>query len=315
MAEIAVGVSSCLLGARVRFDGGHKRDDFVTDLLGCFFTWTPVCPELELGLGAPRESLRLVGDPAAPRLVGNQSGTDQTEPMRRWAAARLRKADVADLRGYILKKDSPSCGMERVRVYNAGGMPIKAGAGLFAAALRAAYPLLPVEEEGRLHDPVLRENFVERVFAYDRWLAMRAERLTPKRLLDFHTAEKLAVMAHSPAAYRELGRLASQAGAAPLGDLAEAYGVRWMAALQTKATRGKHANVLQHVQGYFKRDLDEADKAELGAVIDDYRRGLVPLAVPLTLLKHHLRRHPHPWLEAQRYFKPYPEELMLRNEV
>lgn len=314
-AGIAVGVSSCLLGANVRWDGGHKRDDFVTDLLGRFISWTAVCPEFEMGLGAPRESLRLVGDPAAPRLIGNKSGVDRTDALRRWAAARLKRPDVRTLRGYVLKKDSPSCGLERVRVYKESGMPEKKGRGLFAEALCSAFPMLPVEEEGRLHDPVLRENFVERVFAYDRWLRMREERITAKRLLDFHTSEKLAVMAHSPAAYRELGRLVSQAGKASPGALADDYGEKWMAALQIHATRGKHANVLQHAQGYFKREIDETDKQELNEVIASYRLGRVPLAVPLTLIKHHLRKHPHPWLLAQRYFNPYPEELALRNDV
>lgn len=314
-SKIAVGVSSCLLGAKVRFDGGHKRDDFVTDLLGRFFAFTAVCPEFEMGLGAPRESLRLTGDPAAPRLVGNKTGADRSDAMHRWAAARLRRPDLQALRGYILKKDSPSCGLERVRVYNASGMPEKKGAGLFAADLGRAFPMLPVEDEGRLHDPVLRENFVERVFAYDRWLRLREERLTPKRLLDFHTAEKLSVMAHSPVAYRELGRLIAGAGKAQPNALADAYGERWMAALKLRATRGKHANVLQHAQGYFKRAIDEADKHELNEVIESYRVGRVPLAVPLTLIKHHLRRHPHAWLLAQRYFHPYPEELALRNDV
>lgn len=312
---IAVGVSSCLLGARVRYDGGHKRDDFVTDLLGRYFTWSAVCPELELGLGAPRETLRLEGDPAAPRMIGNQSGADLTADMHRWAAARLNRPDLRGLRGYIFKKDSPSCGLERVKVYREKGMPERKGRGLFAADLTAAYPMLPVEEEGRLHDSVLRENFVERVFAYDRWLRLRDERLTAKRLLDFHTSEKLAVMAHSPVAYRELGRLVAGAGKAAPAALADAYGERWMAALRVRATRGKHANVLQHAQGYFKREIDEADKQELNDVIESYRLGRVPLAVPLTLIKHHLRRHPHPWLLAQRYFNPYPEELALRNDV
>lgn len=312
---IAVGVSTCLLGAKVRWDGGHKRDDFVTDLLGRFFSYIAVCPEFEMGLGAPRESLRLVGTPASPRIVGNQTGVDRTDALRRWVAARLKRPDLRLLRGYVLKKDSPSCGLERVRVYNASGVPEKKGRGLFAAALCAAFPMLPIEEEGRLHDPVLRENFVERVFAYDRWLRMRDERVTAKRLLDFHTAEKLAVMAHSPAAYRELGRLVSQAGKASPSALADDYGETWMAALRSHATRGKHANVLQHAQGYFKREIDEADKQELSEVIESYRLGRVPLAVPLTLIKHHLRRHPHPWLLAQRYFNPYPEELALRSDV
>ncbi len=310
-----LGVSSCLLGARVRFDGQHKRDPFVVDLLGPYVQWKSICPEVEIGLGTPRESLRLVGDVDNPSLIANKSATDLTDTMNAYAKKKIDALRKFPLRGFILKKDSPSCGMERVRVYSNNGMPARQGRGLFAAKLIDGFPMLPIEEEGRLHDPLLRENFIERIFAYDRWLRLNEGRLTPRKLVDFHTGEKLAVMSHSTVLYRELGQIIAKAGTEPIGELAERYGLKWMETLKTKASRRKHANTLQHVQGYFKKNLDEGDKQELNDVISQYRLGRVPLSVPLTLLKHHLRRHPDPWLEKQRYLQPYPDEMMLRNSV
>jgi uncharacterized protein YbgA (DUF1722 family)/uncharacterized protein YbbK (DUF523 family) len=314
-APIRVGISSCLLGQEVRFDGGHKRDRYLTDTLGAFFEWVPVCPEVELGLGTPRETLRLVGDPAAPRLVFAKSGTDISDGMRAWAEARLGQLHRLELRGYILKSDSPSCGMERVRVYRDSGIPAKDGVGLFAQALLARFPLLPVEEEGRLHDLGLRENFVERVFAYHRWRGLVEAGITRGRLVAFHTAHKLLVMAHSVKHYGELGRLVAGAKGLSPRELEARYGALFMAALRVKATAKKHTNVLQHILGYLKRDLDAADKAELLAVLSDYHRGLVPLIVPITLLKHHLARVGVPYVLDQLYLNPHPKELMLRNHV
>jgi len=312
---IRVGVSACLLGHEVRFDGGHKRDWLITDTLGKFFEWMPVCPEVEMGLGTPRETLRLVGDPGDPRLVFFKTQGDITDAMQAWANSRLEALAEAHLSGYILKSDSPSCGMERVRVYRLSGIPGKGGAGVFARALMDRFPLLPVEEEGRLHDLPLRENFVERVFCYRRWRDLTAGGLTRGKLVAFHTAHKLLLLAHSPKHYTELGRLVADAkGLSPKG-LETRYGELFMAGLTVKATARKHINVMHHILGYLKRELESRDKAELLTVITDYHRGLVPLVVPLTLLKHHLGRVNVPYLRNQIYLNLHPKELMLRNHV
>ncbi len=312
---IRVGISACLLGQEVRFDGGHKRDRYITDTLGQFFEWVPVCPEVEMGLGTPRETLRLVGEPEDPRLVFFKTGGDITDGMQAWARSRLETLAKVDLSGYILKSDSPSCGMERVRVYRSSGIPSKDGAGIFARTLMDRFPLLPVEEEGRLHDLPLRENFVERIFCYRRWRDLLASGFTRGKLVAFHTAHKLLMLAHSPKHYTELGRLVANAKGLPLRDLEIRYGESFMVGLKVKATAKKHTNVMHHILGYLKRDLDAEDKTELLAVIRDYHRGLVPLVVPLTLFKHHLARTPVPYVQDQVYLSPHPKELMLRNHV
>lgn len=308
-----LGVSACLLGRKVRFDGGHKKDDYLTETLGRWAEWVEVCPEVELGLGIPRPSLRLEGAPDAPRLVMQKTREDLTERMEAWARRRVEKLDGLD--GYILKKDSPSCGMERVRVYGKGGVPLKTGRGLYARALMERFPLLPVEEEGRLKDPSLRENFIERVFAHRRFRTFVASRPKPKDLVAFHTSQKMALSAHDQKTYRALGRLVADAGRRPMAQLLDAYGELLMRGLARPATRAKHADVLQHLAGHLKRVLDEGDRAELAAVIGDYRNGLVPLVVPITLLRHHFRRSPSEWVAQQTYLEPYPAELMLRNRV
>jgi uncharacterized protein YbgA (DUF1722 family)/uncharacterized protein YbbK (DUF523 family) len=311
--SIRVGVSSCLLGETVRYDGGHKRDAFVSEVLGKFVEWVPVCPELESGLGVPRPPMRLVRTGAEVRLVEVQSGIDHTRAVARWASARLRSLRALALCGYVLKKDSPSCGMERVKVYRCAGMPERNGAGIYARALRAAFPNLPVEEEGRLRDPELRENFIERVFAYARLRALFRSRFSPARVIAFHTAHKLQLMAHSPAAYRELGRRVAGISRAPRREFRERYAADFMAALARVATRGRNANVLQHGAGHLKRALSPESRAELAALIEDYRLGLVPLVVPITLLRHHTRQHGIAYLAGQTYLEPHPKELMLRN--
>jgi uncharacterized protein YbgA (DUF1722 family)/uncharacterized protein YbbK (DUF523 family) len=314
--KLRLGVSACLLGEKVRFDGQHKRSGFLVDVLGQFVEWVPVCPELEVGMGVPREPVRLVGSAASPRLVAERSGADHTEAMLRYAAARVRELEALDLAGYVTKKDSPSCGLERVRVHTGrGGPPRRDGTGLFARALVERLPLLPVEEEGRLEDPSLRESFIERIFAYARWQAAVAGGLRRGDLVAFHTAHKLALMAHSPAAYRRLGALVGEVAKRPLRATVEDYGLGFMEALRVPATRGRHANVLQHMAGYLRDLLPPGDRAELAEVIADYGRGLVPLVVPLTLLRHHVRREGIAYLAGQTYLDPDPKELMLRNRV
>jgi uncharacterized protein YbgA (DUF1722 family)/uncharacterized protein YbbK (DUF523 family) len=313
---IRLGVSTCLLGEQVRYDGGHKLDRYLTGTLGQFFEWVPVCPEVEIGLPIPRESMRLEGDPEAPRLVAPKSGTDYTDRMKAWARGRLDELAAMDLCGFVAKKDSPSSGVFRVKVYNEHSMAQRVGTGIFPRELMNRFPLLPVEEEGRLNDMPLRENFIERVFAYYRWTRMLDGEPTPGGLVKFHTAHKLTLMAHSPKHYTEMGRLVADAGRRDWDELTAEYGALLMEGLGVMGTRGKHVNVLQHLMGYLKNYLPGEDKQELLGLIEDYRQGLVPLIVPLTLLKHHLNRHPVPdWVHQQVYLHPYPKELMLRNHV
>jgi len=315
MNALRIGISACLLGQEVRFDGGHKRDRFLTDTFGQFVEWVSVCPEVEAGFGTPREAMRLVDDEGRLRLVTVKTGVDLTSRMERFAHRRVAQLAAEDLSGYVLKKDSPSCGVERVKVYNAHAAPSRSGQGLFAAALCARYPHLPVEEEGRLSDARLRENFVERVFAYRRLRELFTGRWTVGSLVRFHTAHKLTLMAHSVVAYRELGRLVATASTAKRSDLEGDYTRRFMTALAALATPRRHTNVLQHMAGYLKTVLDADSKAELQGAIEDYHRGLVPLIVPITLLRHHIRHHGVAYLAGQTYLEPHPRELMLRNHV
>jgi uncharacterized protein YbgA (DUF1722 family)/uncharacterized protein YbbK (DUF523 family) len=311
-----LGVSRCLLGENVRYDGGHKLDRFVRDELGRFFTLVPVCPEVECGLPVPREALRLVGDPERPRLVTQKSGLDHTARMTRWAMEALDRLAAQDLCGFVFKYGSPSSGPSQVRVYpEGGGTPSRRGVGLFARLFRERFPLLPVEDEGRLHDPELRENFIERVFVMARWRECLARGFTLGRLVEFHTRHKLLVMAHSPVAYRELGALVARSGGRDPAALAAEYASRLFAALQLTATVKKNVNVLQHVMGYFKKQLSADEKQELLEVLGAYGRELTPLVVPVTLLNHYVRKYGQEYLAAQAYLNPHPLELKLRNHA
>jgi uncharacterized protein YbgA (DUF1722 family)/uncharacterized protein YbbK (DUF523 family) len=313
--RIRLGVSSCLLGEEVRFDGGHKHDRFLTDVLGRHVEWVLVCPEVEIGLGVPRDTLRLMGTPDAPRLVQEKTGEDLTVRMQRYSRDRVRELTALELDGYVLKRASPSCGLLRVRVYRDNGVPAADGRGLFAEALVTALPALPVEEEGRLNDPTLRENFIERVFVAARWRSFLKTRPHARNLVAFHTAHKFAVLAHSPAHYARLGRRVAAAGRAFTRATLDEYQALLMEAYAVRATRGRHANVLSHMTGYFKQEIGADERAELVEVIDEYRRGLVPLVVPLILVKHHVRRRGVRYLADQVYLNPHPKELMLRNHV
>ncbi len=312
---IRVGVSSCLLGQTVRFDGGHKHDRRVTDELGDYFAWVPVCPEIELGLGAPREALRLVQADDGLRMQTSKTGRDLTERMVGYADQRVEGLRSWNLRGYILKKDSPTCGMERVKVYNKHNIPERSGVGLYVQSLLAAYPNLPVEEEGRLNDPPLRENFVTRVFAYDRWLRMRENGARVRDLVQFHTAHKMLLLAHRPDALKRLGQWVAEAGERNLDAVLDRYEAVFMDTLSNVATRKRHVNALQHLAGFLKRTLSHDAKTELHEVIADYARGWVPLVAPMTLLKHHLKQLSHSWASAQLYLEPYPRALRLRNQI
>jgi len=314
-AGIRLGVSACLLGDEVRYDGGHKRNPFLTDVLGPFVEWVKVCPEVESGMGTPRESVRLVDRAGRLRMVTVKTGADYTDAMTTYAEARVRQLAAEDLCGYVLKKDSPSCSMTRVKVYSGAGPGTRSGVGVFASALLARLPDLPVEEEGRLVDPRLRENFIERVFAYRRLTDLFETRWTIGDLVEFHTAHKLVLMAHSSPAYGRLGRLVAGAKGRPRARVRAEYGTEFMAALSIIATTRRHTNVLQHMAGYFKRLLDAGSRDELSTAIEDYRKGLVPLVAPLTLLRHHVRQQEVRYLAGQVYLQPHPKELMLRNHV
>lgn len=312
---IAVGVSTCLLGQRVRWDAGHKHDRYITDILGQFFRFVPVCPEVEVGMGVPRESVRLIGSVDAPRMVGNKTGTDWTDRMRDYSDKRVKQRDISDLCGYILKKDSPSCGMERVRVYSESGMPAKKGIGFFAESLLKRYPLLPVEEEGRLNDPRLRENFIVRVFAYFRLRKLFSGGCTRGQLVAFHTAHKYLIMAHSQKHYKLLGKLVADVKKYTPAEMRDRYSHLFMEAFSFKTTTRKNVNVLQHIMGYLKNHLAGPEKQDIINVIEDYHRGLVPLVVPMTLLRHYIDKHRVEYIQGQIYLNPHPKELMLRNHV
>lgn len=315
-APVRIGISSCLLGEQVRWDGGHKRDVFLTRVLEPFVEWVPVCPEVEVGMGIPREPVHLVRDGDEIRMRATRSGDDHTAPMQRFARARVAELLRRDLCGYVLKKDSPSCGMERVKVRPvSGGPPRREGRGLFAEALMAADPCLPVEEEGRLNDPALRESWIERVFAYRRLRSFFAGRWSVGGLVRFHTAHKLQLLAHAPAVYRELGRLVAEAKGTDRAELRRRYTEAFMAALGRRATRARHQNVLEHAIGHFKKRLDPPVRAAMLQQVHDYREGLVPLVVPLTLVRHYVDRLGVDYLAGQVYLEPHPKELMLRNHV
>lgn len=308
-----IGASECLLGRTVRFDGGHKRLDFLTDALAPHVDIVPVCPEVEIGMGVPRESVRLVAGPDRVDMVGNQTGTVWTERMETWAAKRADELAGLDLDGYVLKKDSPSCGLERVRLHRDDAPPLRTGTGLFAAALRRRLPSLPVTEDGWLHDARRAESFLARVFTHHRLRAGLAAAPAVATLVELHAAHKFLYMAHAPGEAQKLGRVVAAAAERPLAEVAADYTAQAMHVLSIPTSPGKHVNVLQHILGFFKDVISADDKAELLVLIDDYRTGVHGLATPLAVLVHHLRRHDvHDWLAGQVYLEPYPRAILPR---
>jgi uncharacterized protein YbgA (DUF1722 family)/uncharacterized protein YbbK (DUF523 family) len=312
---IKLGISTCLLGENVRYDGGHKLNRYLVNTVGPFVEWVPVCPEAECGLPIPRESMRLVQGADGIRLKTGKTNIDHTDRMMKWAAARLRQLEKEPLCGYVFKSRSPSSGMRDIKIYNEKGMPQSKGSGLFAQAFMERFPLLPVEDEGRLNDAGLRENFIERVFVYHRWRQFIEDGATRKGLVDFHTNHKLLVMSHSPKHLSALGKIVAAPQKRAKKDLTEEYIGLLMEGLKLRATVRKNTNVLQHIMGYFKKVLTPDEKQELLAVIDQYHRNLVPLVVPVTLLRHYIRKYDEPYLKRQHYLNPHPAELMLRNHV
>ncbi|MFC1844280.1 YbgA family protein [Thermodesulfobacteriota bacterium] len=313
--KIKIGVSSCLLGNEVRYNGGHSHDRYVTGTLGQYFTFVAVCPEVEAGFGIPREAMRLVGDPEAPRLMTTKTKKDCTAKMMSWVKPRVKELEKEGLCGFIFKKGSPSSGMERVRVYTDKGMPSNRGSGMFARAFMNHFPLIPTEEDGRLNDSALRENFIERIFALRRWRLMTAERKNPGNIVAFHTAHKLQVMSHSIKHYRDIGRLVAQGKKLDIQSLYEQYETLFMQALSLKATVKKNVNVLQHMAGYFKKQLSKDEKQELQQVIEQYQQLYTPLIVPVTLMNHYVRKYDQEYLKKQHYLNPHPIELKLRNRA
>ena len=315
MEKIKLGISTCLLGENVRFDGGHKLDRYLTDTLGQFVEYVPVCPEMECGFGVPRESFRLVGDPENPRLVTTRTNQDHTERMAEWAKRRVGELEKEDLCGYIFKGGSPSSGMERVKVYDRNGVPSKVGVGLFARIFMNHFTLLPVEEEGRLHDPRLREKFIERIFALKRWRDGLKEKQSLKALIAFHTRNKLLLLAHSPQHHRQMGKLVAAGKELPLRELYARYQDIFLDALRLKTTNKKHTNVLMHMLGYFKEQLSAVEKQEMLELIEQYRLESLPLVVPMTMMSHYVRKYDETYLKEQTYLQPHPAELHLRNHV
>ncbi|HCU66782.1 MAG TPA: hypothetical protein DF774_13580 [Rheinheimera sp.] len=310
---IQIGISACVLGEKVRYDGGHKNSPFCSDVLANFVSYVPVCPELAIGLGTPRPAIRLMQkSDGEVRLVNNKdSSIDFTEKMHAFSDAKL--PSLQQLSGYIVCAKSPSCGMERVRLVNEKGeLQGKIATGLFTRRLMQAYPWLPVEEDGRLLDAELRENFITRVYAIHAWQQQMQDGFSIGKLVSFHSQFKFLIMAHHPGAYRELGRLVANAKLFSPDELANRYLLDFSRALKQQATRKQQANVLMHLQGFFKQMLSADAKQELLQLIHQYRLGHAPLLAPLTLLKHHLRQHPQPYLAAQRYLQPFPAELGLR---
>lgn len=313
--RIRLGVSTCLLGGEVRYDGQHKLDRFIRDTLGRYVDLVPVCPEVECGLGVPREAMRLVGDLQAPRLVTVKTGIDHTDRMLAWARMRVRALESEDLCGYVFKSKSPSSGMARVKVYDEDGVPRHAGVGLFARVFMDHFPLLPVEEEGRLHDLKLRETFVESVFTLMRWRQAMARGRTPRSLVEFHSSHKLLIMSHSETYMREMGKLVAAGQAMPAEERFDRYQELLLRAVRLPTTVHKNVNVMQHAMGYFRKVLSADEKQEMLETLTLYQDSVVPLVVPITLLKHYVRKYDQPYLRQQLYLTPHPLELQLRNHV
>ncbi len=315
MEKIKIGISSCLLGEKVRYDAGHKIDSYIADTLGQYFEWVSVCPEVEYGLPVPREPMHLVGDPGSPRLVTIRTGIDHTEGMFRWAEEKLKEIEKEELCGFIFKSRSPSSGIGGVKVYAPSGMPSQRGVGIFGGAFMQNFPLIPVIDDGRLHAPGLRENFIERVFVYKRWKEFMKKGGLVRDLIIFHTEHKLLILSHSPKHFTLLGQLVASARKYKPEDLHSEYIRLLIEGLRLIATVKKNTNVLQHIAGYFKKQLSADDKKELLEVIENYHRRYIPLIVPVVLIKHYVRKFDEPYLKRQYYLNPHPLELMLRNHA
>lgn len=312
--RIRLGISSCLLGKEVRYNGGHARDMFVLETFAPYVDFIDVCPEVECGMPVPREAIRLVGDSDRPRLLGHKSQTDFSPQMQTWTATRLAELAREELCGYIFKSKSPSCARYRLKVYpENGGQPSPSGVGMFTREFIREFPLLPVEEEGRLHDPQLREHFIERIFILRRWRELRRQSPARGPLVDFHTRHKMIFLSHSQVGYRRLGKVVGNLGSLSPASAYTEYEQEMTRVLEYKSSPAKHVNVLMHMLGYFKKDLSPAEKQEMLNLIDQFKRQLIPLIVPITLFKHYIGKYEQPYLAEQLYLNPHPLELKLRN--
>lgn len=315
MEKIKLRISTCLLGENVRYDGGHKLDRFLTDTLGQYVEYIPVCPEVECGLPVPREPMHLAGDPGSPRLVTTHTKQDMTDRMVRWANKRVVALEIEDLCGFIFKSNSPSSGMNRIRVYNENGISVRKGVGIFARILMGHFPTLPVEDEGRLQDPELRENFIERIFTLKRWREVLGKKEGRGNIVDFHMKHKLLILSHSPKHYQVMGKLVARVRDLPSKKLYQEYQTLLIESMKLKTTPRKNVNVLQHMMGYFKEQLSSDEKKELAEVMGYYRQGYIPLLVPVTLINHYIRKYDQSYLKQQVYLNPHPLELQLRNHA
>lgn len=315
LSPIRIGLSACLRGDEVRWNGGHSRQRYLTDTLGQFFEFITACPEIEAGMTVPRPTVRLVSLGDKIRVVDPKNDIDWTAAMEDHAVQRVGMVDEFQLSGFILKSKSPSCGVSRIKVFAENGMPTYDGRGVFAAELIRRYPRLPIEEEGRLNDPGLRENFVERVFAYHRLRQAFKPRWTVGSIVNFHTNEKLLLRAHHEVTYRQLGKLVAEAKAMPRAAFAAEYQQLFMKGMGYKSTVRKHTNVLEHMLGFLRDTGDALAREQARSAIADYRNGLVPLIVPMTLFSYFAARYDIDYLKRQSYLNPHPKELMLRNHV
>ncbi len=314
-SKIRLGIAKCLLGEKVRYDGSHKLDRYIKDILGQYVEWVPVCPEVECGMSIPREAVRLVGDVDKPKLLGRKSGKDWTEQMQFWGRKRLDLLDKENLCGYIFKHGSPSNAMGRMKVFQSGGGVLYTGVGIWSRMVMDHFSEIPFEDDGRLHDSGIRENFITRVFTFKRWRDAIEESRSPKMLINFHTRHKMLIMSHNEQIYRAMGKLVASAGSAEFDGLLSQYSKLLFKALKYRPTVKKNVNVLTHAVGHFKKDISADEKQELLGLIEEYHKGLIPLVVPITMINHYVRKYGKEYLASQYYLKPYPAELMLRNHV
>jgi len=313
--KIKIGISACLLGHNVRWDEENKQDRFITDTLGRYLEFVPVCPENECSLGTPRPALQLVGNPENPRLMNRKEKIDYTAQMMAWSIDKLPELANENLCGFIFKSKSPSCGMERIPVYQESGPAIKQGTGIFARQFMQTFPQIPAEDDGRLHDPKLRENFIETLFTLKRWRDVLTQKRQMKNLIDFHTRNKLLILSHNQKIYRQMGKLVGKGSTISIEDLFEEYESLLLEALKLKTTVKKNINVLMHMMGYFKNHLSPGEKQELLTIIDNYAKGTVPVIVPITIFNHYTRKYNQPYLRMQTYLHPHPVSLKLRNHA
>ena len=314
--KIRIGVSSCLIGEKVRWNGDNKQDRYVRDILSRYFEYIPVCPEVEVGMGVPRETVALYGDPEKPSMISKKTQTDWTKPMEKYIKSRINTLSADDLCGYIFKSKSPSCGMGRVPLYSEfGSHKVKHGPGMFANAFINSFPLVPTEEEGRLNDPRIRENFIVRVFSFKRFNLLLNEKFSLGQWVKFHTQHKFLLLAHSKKHYDDLGKLVAHSKTIKPSELKKKYGELFMEALTSKSTPKKNTDVLLHMMGFLKKLLTKIEKEDILSTIEDYRSEILPLIVPVTLIRHQVKKHNIEYLRDQVYLNPHPKELMLLNHV